>query len=123
MVLDRQVILPGQAVVSVTTNLDGRIGPYGNELYRAVFLSGSRGSGVGFTHDDYSLSDFSYYLAREESIKELVNYETITRKRNSVTTGFTPDDFAVLERQFKAHRKAMKGIYMVSLRGGRVNYI
>ena len=123
MVFDTQVVLPGQAVVSVTATLDERVGPYGNKLYRGVFLSESRRAGVGFTHDDYSMSDFSYYLAREESIQELVNYGATTRKKNSVTTGFTPQDFAALERKFKEHREAMKGIYIVSLRGGRVNYI
>jgi hypothetical protein len=128
MVLDKQVLLPGQAIVSLAT-FNEKIGPYGNKLYRAVFRH-SQDSRITSIEDnysffdfDYSLFDFSYYLASESSIKKLVNYESITRKKDRLTTGFSQDDFAILERYFKGHRGAMKGIYMISLRGGRINYI
>ncbi len=115
-----QVILPGQAIVSLERH-DTNVTPYGNLIYSALFLN--KESEIIKMIDEYSVFDFTYYLARDDRIRELVNNQTTTRKNSFVTSGFTPSDFLDLEQLFKNHRKAMEGIYMVSLRGGRINYI
>ena len=122
MVVDSQIILPGQAVVSVQT-FDRNVGPYGNKIYQAVHLYKSgQETKVAFINDNYSMFDFSYYLANKPSITRFVNNQSSIRKNGGVISGFAPEDFSDLENLFKDHREAMKGIYLVSLRGGRVKY-
>ncbi len=114
-----QILLPGSAIVSVY-KFDKKATPYGDFIYSAIFLNHREPKII---KNDHSRFDFSYYLANTPSIMGLVNNPVKFRKENCVVSGFTPEDFSDLERLFKDHREAMKGFYMVSLRGGRVNYI
>lgn len=115
-----QVLLPGQAIVSLVSYKRPIV--LGNVIYSGVFLRDTReGKQVRYISDDFGLFDFAFYLASEKSIKELVNSQASVKKDDYVVSGFPDSTFSVLCNTFQSHKDALQsGIYAVTLRGGRI---
>ena len=94
-----QVLLHGQALVSVSTFEDG--GAVGQKQYSALHIYQSgRETEVAHIGPAYSLLDFVSSLACEESITGLVNNQAEVRRGIGVTSGLTPEEFSELCRLF-----------------------
>ena len=106
MVLDKQVILPGQAIVLVTTSL--RYASY--RSYSAIYLSDQRRLRTITEGDYFDLYDFSFPLAGERSIQKLVNGQRTSMKDNKVTSGLRNSEFSALENFFQGRREPTEKI-------------
>ena len=120
MVEPTQVLLPGQAIVSMRS--DSRPLTLGEAVYSGIFID--KKGNIKQVTDDFGLFDFAYYLSKEQSVHELVNNKARVRKNDYLITGFGEAGFHVLCSVFQSRKEwGEKGMYQQTLRGGRIDII